>query len=177
MSVHRLTPLPERESVGRLVIAEAVIEPTLSALRRSSGDDGPHEGLVLWLGRSVGTTSLVLASYVPQLDTGGAHVFVDEAAVGAAGRAARALGLGVIAQVHSHPGSDTRHSDGDDTLVLMPFEGMFSLVVSTYGQGSLDPAAGAGLHQYQAGRWVKVINNDALITVPAETFSLAQRDT
>ena len=30
----------------------------------------------------------------------------------------------------SHPGRDTRHSEGDDTLIIMPYEGMFSLVVA-----------------------------------------------
>jgi len=34
--------------------------------------------------------------------------------------------MGILCQVHSHPGSDTRHSDGDDELVLLPFEGMLS---------------------------------------------------
>ena len=63
----------------------------------------------------------------------------EENATGNASRAARALGLSVVAQVHTHPGRDTRHSDGDDDLVLMPYEGMFSLVVGEYGHGSLLP--------------------------------------
>jgi len=49
------------------------------------------------------------------------------------GRAARRLGLAVMAQVHSHPGADTRHSDGDDELIVLPREGMFSLVIGRYG--------------------------------------------
>jgi proteasome lid subunit RPN8/RPN11 len=76
--------------------------------------------------------------------------------MGAAADTARSFGLGIVAQVHSHPGSDTRHSDGDDRLVFMPFEGMFSLVVGQYGDGDIDPRGGAGLHQFQDGRWVRI---------------------
>jgi proteasome lid subunit RPN8/RPN11 len=92
---------------------------------------------------------------------------VDERAVALAARTARRYGLGVVAQVHSHPGHDTRHSDGDDHLVLMPFPGMFSLVVADYGLGDLHPSGGAGLHQYQDGRWVQVIDDDAMTVVPS----------
>jgi proteasome lid subunit RPN8/RPN11 len=96
-------------------------------------------------------------------------VFTDEAALGAASRLARARRLSVVAQVHSHPGADTRHSDGDDHLIVMPFEGMFSLVVGRYGHGGIEPASGAGLHQFQDGRWVEVTNSEhAFITVPTE---------
>jgi hypothetical protein len=68
--------------------------------------------------------------------------------------------------VHSHPGNDTRHSDGDDELILLPYQGMFSLVVGDYGHGRLPQAQGSGLHQFQDGRWVRV-TDDALIVVPA----------
>jgi hypothetical protein len=68
--------------------------------------------------------------------------------------------------VHSHPGNDTRHSDGDDQLILMPYQGMFSLVVGDYGHGGHLQAESFGLHQFQEGRWVHV-TNDALIVVPA----------
>ena len=49
-------------------------------------------------------------------------------------RRARSMHLGILAQVHSHPGADTRHSDGDDELVVMPFENMLSLVAPHYGR-------------------------------------------
>jgi hypothetical protein len=50
----------------------------------------------------------------------------------------------------------------------MPYEGMFSLVVADYGHGSLLPAEGAGLHQFQNGRWVQITDiKDALTVVPA----------
>jgi proteasome lid subunit RPN8/RPN11 len=165
MSVHRRSPLPRAASRGRLIVADQVLAPTSAALRRSHGPDGRHEGLVLWLGRTVGTSTLVLAMTEPDADHGPQYVLCDEHAVGDAARTAHVAGLGVVAQVHSHPGADTRHSDGDDSLILMPFENMFSLVAARYGQGSLLPPA-AGLHQYQDGRWVQIENGDAMIVTP-----------
>ncbi len=177
MSVHRLTPLPVARATGTLLVAEQVIAPTLAALRASSGPDGPHEGLVLWLGRTTGTTSIVMSMICPAARTGPDFVLLDERAVGAASRTARAHSLSVIAQVHSHPGTDTRHSDGDDNLVLMPFPGMFSLVVASYGVGSLDPGEGAGLHQYQDHGWIQVADHQSYVVVPAPIGPLPAAET
>jgi proteasome lid subunit RPN8/RPN11 len=157
MTVHRDRALPVAMAQGKLVVAECVLDATSAALRSSAGEDGrPHEGLVLWLGQVIGDDTYVLSCHVPRSDHGWGHVLIDEKAVGRAGRLARALRLGVVAQVHSHPGKDTRHSDGDDDLIVMPREGMFSLVVGQYGRGAIEPEKGAGLHQRQAGQWVLV---------------------
>jgi proteasome lid subunit RPN8/RPN11 len=145
----RRTPLPTGPVAGRLTVAEHVVPATRAALQASSGGHHSHEGLVFWLGRTVGADTLVLAAAVPPTEHRVDGVFVAEPAVLATTRAARTVGLGLVAQVHSHPGDDTRHSDGDDQLILMPYEGMFSLVVADYGHGSLLPAEGAGLHQFQ----------------------------
>jgi proteasome lid subunit RPN8/RPN11 len=167
MTVHRRTPLPQGPARGRLIVAEQVFAPTTAALQASSGRDGRHEGLVFWLGRTIDTTTIVVAVATPPTDSGPGRVMVDEQDVGDSARAARAHGLGLVAQVHSHPGFDTRHSDGDDRLILMPFEGMFSLVVADFGRGALLPSGGAGLHQFQDGKWVHVTDADALMIVPA----------
>jgi proteasome lid subunit RPN8/RPN11 len=164
----RRTLLPTGPATGRLIVAEHVVPATRAALQASSGGHRSHEGLVFWLGRNVGADTLVLAVAVPPTEHRVDGVFVAEPAVLATTRAARTVGLGLVAQVHSHPGDDTRHSDGDDQLILMPYEGMFSLVVADYGHGSVLPAEGAGLHQFQNGRWVQITDiKDAFTVVPA----------
>ena len=40
------------------------------------------------------------------------------------------------------------------------------LVIARYGDGGVRLTEGAGLHQYQDGRWVQIKNADALIVVP-----------
>src|SRR5690606_16609427 len=135
MTVHRETLLPAGPSAGHLIVTESVLAPTLHALRQTHAAGVPHEGLVLWLGRIVAQHTLVLAVATPEAMSGPQHVHLSEASVGQVARFARSYRLGVVAQVHSHPGGDTRHSDGDDQLVLMPYEGLFSLVVAHYGRG------------------------------------------
>jgi proteasome lid subunit RPN8/RPN11 len=172
VKLHRNKPLPELPAVGRLVVGESVVARTHALLRDAGKGSPPHEGLVWWLGRQVGPDTLILASHRPPSRSGPEYVFTDEVAAGTAARLARARRLGVVAQVHSHPGGDTRHSDGDDGLIFMPFEGMFSLVVGNYGADSMLPEDGAGLHQFQAGRWILVRQAEsALIVVPAEVGS------
>jgi hypothetical protein len=168
--VHRLRPLLTGPSRGRLLIASAVIEVTTSALQKSAGDDGRHEGIVLWLGRAAAAAdTLIVSATVPESEHTRGSVHIGHAAVARASRAARRLGLVVAAQVHSHPGSDTRHSDGDDEMILLPYEGMFSLVVASYGDGPAHASDGAGLHQYQDGQWVQVDNPaTAMVVVPPE---------
>ena len=169
MSVHRKSPLPAGPAHGRLIVTEVVIRCTSQLLQQSGARRPAHEGLVWWLGRQVDQDTLVLACHRPPCRSGPGFVMADENATGTASRAARARGIGIVAQVHSHPSRDTRHSDGDDDLVLMPYEGMFSLVVGEYGQGSLLPEDGAGLHQYQHGRWVAIHQPEpALILVASE---------
>lgn len=165
----RTKPLPLRPSRGRLIVPCRVAAATISILRSFRGPDAePHEGLVYWVGTRAGASTLILAAVTPHSDHSWGRVVADERAIGKAARWARAHELGIVAQVHSHPGSDTRHSDGDDDLVLMPSEGMFSLVVGMYGWSANFPGVGGGLHQYQDGRWVQVdpAEVDAVIYLP-----------
>lgn len=168
MMLHRTRPLPEGPSRGRLIITQSVEITTGTALRKFRGPDCRHEGLVYWAGRRDGSDTLILAVLQPSCDHGPQRVMAPATEIGRIARAAREMGLAVLAQVHSHPGDDTRHSDGDDDLVLMPFEGMYSLVVGRYGDGSIRPEEGCGMHQFQEGRWVRVWPHVAgvLIVVP-----------
>ena len=165
MTVHRTRLLPIAPARGRLVVPETVLAHTADALRRAGARQPPQERLVWLMGRQVGEDTVVVACHAPPADSGPGHVIADERVVGAAARLARGFRLGIVGQVHSHPGHDTRHSDGDDQLVLLPFAGMFSLVVARYGAGSLDPEGGAGLHQFQDGRWVRVDPVGGVLTV------------
>lgn len=162
----RSAPLPAAAPRGRLVVPASVAAETQAALLASRGPDGPHEGLVLWAGLEDGSATVALVAIRPAADTGWGHVLVPEAAALAAVRAAHALGLGVVAQVHSHPGRDARHSDGDDRLIFMPFEGMFSLVCAEYGRHGLGTPGATGVHQMQDGRWVSVEPAKSLLIVP-----------
>jgi hypothetical protein len=129
----------------------------------------PYEGLAYWAGRQRDATTYFVTAIVPRQHREPQRVVADEEAVGEAARAARWLGLGLLGQVHTHPGSDVRHSDGDDQLVLMPFEGMLSLVLPGYAVSPVDINA-VGVHQFQDGRWVWIRRDSA-----SETIRIAPR--
>lgn len=162
MSPVRTRPLSRGPAAGRLVVAHHTVSRTVELLGQSAGPDGRHEGIVLWAGRTVGDDRTVVCPIEVPADTGWGHVQVSARTVGDVGRTIRKYGLALVAQVHSHPGDDIRHSDGDDDLIVMMHEGMWSLVVPRYGRGGLQRSS-LGVHQRQNGQWVAVTN-------PSETF-------
>lgn len=154
--VYRSKPLPRGLIRGRYLIAEPVINATRDALigfGLDGIDDAGHEGMAFWAGRQCGDDTLLLQAIVPQAEHTHGSVIADRNSVSQAARTARAQGLGLLVQVHSHPGTDARHSDGDDHLVLLPFEDMLSVVAPQFGL----PFRALGdvcVHQFQDGRWV-----------------------
>ncbi len=105
-------------------------------------------------GRELEHVVLFMAVLAPEADHGPPRVICSPDQVAAASRAARAAGLAMLGQIHSHPGEMTWHSSGDNELVLMPYEGMLSIVVSHYARLGLRPLDSLGVHQFQDGRWV-----------------------
>lgn len=160
MTVHRTRPLPRGPLRGRAVVAADVIAASEAALRSFHGDGesdvDPHEGLLFWAGRRVEELTYVLTALIPSSRHRPFGVATDEAAMGEVSRTARSLGLGIVGQVHSHPGKDVRHSDGDDDLAFLPFEGTLSVVVPSYGRRGMSPLEALGVHQFQDGRFVRI---------------------
>lgn len=154
--VYRTTPLPVGSLRGTYLITSQVLRSTREALTsfaQAGHEDGGHEGLVFWAGREFNGTTVLLHVVIPRAHHSPLRVMVDAVEVGRMQRALRPRRLALLTQVHSHPGQDTRHSDGDDALILMPFEGMLSLVAPNYG-AEWDRIEQLGVHQFQEGRWV-----------------------
>lgn len=154
--VYRTRPLPTGELRGRFLVAESVIGETRDALvsfALAGIQDRGHEGLVFWAGWESGPLTMFTSVVIPEARHSKDGVSINEAAYGQCTRAAKARGVVVLAQVHSHPGSDARHSDGDDSLILMPFEGMLSIVVPHYGI-RWNGIEEARVHEFQSGQWV-----------------------
>jgi hypothetical protein len=148
--------LPILPLAGTFQITEGALVATERLLPTYRGPDGDHEGIVFLCGRELGKTTVLTTVIAPDCDHGPGHVMCSMAEVQAVTAHAHDVGLGVLAQVHSHPSAWSEHSVGDDTMVLMPFEGMLSIVVPHYGHHGMRPLHSLGVHQYRSGQWVRV---------------------
>jgi proteasome lid subunit RPN8/RPN11 len=156
LPVYRTRPLPRGQLRGDFLVTDSVIGQTQRALTDfalAGIRDGGHEGLVFWAGLDQGSLTVYTTVVVPEAEHSASRVYVTEKAYGRAVAEARRAGVLLLAQVHSHPGGDTRHSDGDDELIILPFDGMLSIVVPNYGIG-WSGLSTASVHQHQDGRWV-----------------------
>lgn len=154
--VYRTKPLPTGSLRGEYLVTEGVLEATRQELVEVALDgirDCGHEGLVFWGGRKREDLGVITTVVLPEVEHSHGRVHVSRRSYGIAGRRARERGLLLLGQVHSHPGSDVRHSDGDDDLIGLPTEGMLSVVVPNFGVG-FQELSEAGIHQLQDGRWV-----------------------
>jgi hypothetical protein len=146
--------LPTAPLRGRFQITGGAITALERLLPTYRGADGNHEGICFLCGYETSTVTLYTTTIAPDADHGYGHVRCAEEDIAAVTKVAREHGLGLLAQVHTHPGGSTGHSLGDDNMVFMPFEGMLSIVVPNYGHYGLRPLDSLGVHQYQDGRWV-----------------------
>jgi len=157
---------------GRFLICEDAVTAVERFLPTFRGPDGDHEGLIFLAGRELSDAGVTLltTALAPDCEHGPGHVMADEIAIRGVARAARSLGLAVLAQVHSHPGANTHHSEGDDRMILMPFEGMLSIVVPRYAHFGARPLHTLGVHQYQGQAWrpcTPASVHAGLIVIPA----------
>ena len=156
LPAYRKAPLPTGPLQGEFYVTEPVLRATKEALVETALDgihQGGHEEMVLWAGKEKEDAVFFLPTVLPETSHSRHGVEIDEQAVGHANQAIRPYGIGVLAQVHSHPGSGTVHSDGDDDLILMPFQGMLSIVAPRFGI-DMDGLETLSIHQYQDGEWV-----------------------
>lgn len=146
--------LPHGTLRGTFQITDATVNALERLLPTFRGPDGAHEGICFLCGYESSITTVYLTAIAPNADHGSRHVCCSEEQIAAVTKTARQHGIGLLAQVHSHPSGATGHSLGDDEMVFMPFEGMLSIVVPDYCRFGLRPLDSLGVHQYQDGRWV-----------------------
>src|SRR5437016_3572026 len=120
--------LPERPIRGQFRITQEAVVAAERILPTFRGPDGDHEGIAFLAGLELTDLTLFTTVVAPVAEHSHGRVFCSRAHVLSIARASRAWGLAVLGQIHTHPGPSSYHSEGDDAMVLMPFEGMLSLV-------------------------------------------------
>ena len=167
MRVNRTRPLPRGPLRGRYRITSDLVDRTRAALLgfyEAGRRDGGHEGICFWAGTERPGVTTLEAVVVANARHRPHSVFVSANEFANAATEAHALGLGILGQVHSHPGWDTRHSDGDDELVVMPFENMLSLVAPFFGR-TVASITDFSVHQFQDHRWVLCSRESTLANI------------
>jgi proteasome lid subunit RPN8/RPN11 len=162
--------LPRRPLRGRFLLAEAALAETERLLPTYRDSQGDHEGIVFWLGRQLDDLTVLTTALAPNAITSPGSVECSREQMAEAVDVAARRGLGLLAQVHSHPSGWCEHSLGDDEMIFMPYEGMLSVVAPRYGRTGMRPLAGIGVHQHQDGRWVAAEPasvTESLIVIPA----------
>lgn len=139
---------------GRFGILEAVVAALERWLPTYRGADGDHEGIALLCGLEFPQITIFTTAIFPSADSSLCYVRCSEEQFARASAAARELGLGVLAQIHTHPSAIAFHSTGDDDMVRPRYDGMLSIVVPHYGQHGIRPLHSIGVHQFQEGEWV-----------------------
>lgn len=150
---YRESCLPRGELRGRFLISEGAVLEASRLLPTYRGPDGDHEGIVFWYGHCDNDLAVITTAVAPSADHSRGRVHVPAGSMAKIGPILRAHGVALCAQLHTHPGGGTVHSDTDDQMVHMPFEDMLSVVVPHYGRFGLLPLDGLGVHQFQDGVW------------------------
>lgn len=70
--------------------------------------------------------------------------------------------LTVLADVHTHPDSDTRQSHTDRQYPMVPVAGHLAMIVPNFGRISCWSLGGVGVHVFEgAGRWTSYRSRSA----------------
>jgi hypothetical protein len=113
--------------------------------------DGIHTG---------GGDAIVTTVTVPHAQQSAGHFTVTAEEMSRAGAHLRAHQLVRLAQVHTHPGSDTRHSVTDDERAYSRKPGAVSIVLPWHAAGAPAPADGA-VHVHDGHAWHRLGQQDA----------------
>jgi len=142
-------PSPYRPSGRILNLSWAALDETAQKLRGV----GRNEACCLWLGkRSEDGTEQVEAIVVPEQMNRPLNYSVDSSAMRSANALAKQWGWTLIANVHSHPGEDTEHSNYDD--IMMPSRSALSVVVPHHGRWPMEEwPNGYGIHEFIDDYW------------------------
>ena len=153
-----IPPSPIRSHDHVLYVGEDILVTTWRALRDFSRR--VCEGTVRWAGPAFQARScfqIVTTVLVPFQRVAPGLFEIPHEATRAMGDALAADNLVNLAQMHTHPDSDVRHSAWDDERAYSSRDGALSIVWPHYGD-LLPPVELWGVHQCRDRTWVRLTN-------------------
>lgn len=144
-----------------------VPESMWSALLDSFAEHDPSvervaylDGYVVQPAGEVPPVGLVTTVVLPDADLAPGSYHVSATAMSAAGQHLRAHGMRRLAQIHTHGGSDTRHSPTDDGLAYSQRTGAISMVAPNHASTRPQPAD-CSIHVREPDGWVRLTAAEA----------------
>ncbi len=101
------TTWPSGELEGRFAITAAALDALERLLPTYRGTDGPHEGIAFLCGFELSYLTVYTTAIAPAADHGRGHVQCSDTDLASVTAAARRNGVGLLAQVHTHPTGGT----------------------------------------------------------------------
>lgn len=157
----RRTPAPSPyRATGRVLKApRALLGATLTALQSVGG----QEAACLWLGTIEDDVARVQGLIVPKQINRQLNYGIDARAMQEVAARARPRDWTLLANVHSHPGSNIEHSPYDDQM--MPSRSALSIVFPNYGRWLGPWSVGIGVHEFIDAYWHLLPEADARSSV------------
>jgi len=145
-------------AVDRVTVPAGVIDRVVAHLRMC----GAHglEGVAFWAGQLQRSQFVVTQAFIPRqhalIDTrSGVGVAIDGEELFRLNVWLHNVGLQLIAQVHSHPGS-AYHSSTDDDMSVVTRVGALSIVVPDFAAGAFDLSTISVHRLSKVGDWKKL---------------------
>ena len=168
---------PVHQEYPTVLVPKRVCEATCDGLRSHSPAHEDHEGVIYWAGVELGepTTEwlLVTSCIVPEASTGPGQFEVSALANTRVTEAVHEHDIGVLATVHSHPGTSTVHSGTDEDEAFFPYDGSYSIVVPEYADRGMRPLTSCGIYRYETDQFRRLdtaeIDEDFTV-LPAPTY-------
>ena len=145
----------------KYMVTKDVIDNTIKILREYGTREHAAEGLIYWAGAVNGDVFNITAAIAPQTDSSRYGIKTSNESNARFVEFICDHGLEYIAQVHSHPGTWVDHSGVDNEETAFRSEGLVSIVVPSYGAGSMEPLTKCGIHRYSSGKFIRL--NDRYI--------------
>ena|SRR5216683_2390234 len=110
-------------------------------------------------GLQAGEVEIATTLTLPNASLHPTYFTVSGDAMSEAGKHFRAFGLQRLAQVHTHPGRDVRHSSFDDKNAYSQLDGAISIVIPQHARYRPELAE-CGVHLRDAAGWRRVRPNE-----------------
>jgi len=144
------------ETSTHVYIHESVLNESRRVFRKTRSLYRRHESIVYWAGREDRDVLVVTTCIAPYAKTTAGSFRTSASSNAHAISRSNELGLAILAQVHTHPGPCTEHSNGDSRGALMPYDGFYSIVIPEYGTRLLWPLTTAGVYRYMRGTFARL---------------------